>query len=354
MTESKVIVAMSGGVDSAVAAALLKDAGYDVMGVTMRLWVDREEEECRTPSRNIRDAYRVARLLKIPFRILNAEDRFYEGVVVPFINAYASGRTPNPCLACNRRLKFGFLYERAREMGAEFFATGHYVRVRRDEITGKWQLLRGVNAVKDQSYMLYALTQEILPRLRFPLGDKTKAQVRSLAVDFGLPVADKEESQDICFTEDYRDFLSRQNPTFNTPGPILNAEGDQVGEHDGLVNYTIGQRRGLGIGGPEALYVTRLVVAQNAVIVGGRAALGRECLTGHDVNWIAGAPPPEGARVLAAIRYHAAPQPAAVHPLPGGRVEVRFDEAQRRVAPGQGVVFYDEADEVCLGGAIIE
>lgn len=375
---------MSGGVDSSVAAALLVEQGYDVIGVMLRLWAEDppplppslrgrgetyspplagEESGVESPLaglgsnrccslESIHDARGVADKLGIPFYVVNAETPFKRAVVDPFIAGYAAGLTPNPCLACNRQIRFGFLLDYAASLGANFLATGHYARVRRGA-AGRFQLLRGADRAKDQSYVLSVLTQADLARVLFPVGEYTKPEVRALAAARGLPTAGRADSQDLCFVADgdYRRFLADHAPKAVRPGPILDRQGRQLGMHRGLAAYTIGQRSGLGIAAAQPLYVLALDVARNALVVGTAAELGTRWLRTGPVNWIAGGLPAGPLRAQAQIRYRARPAAAWVTPLPDGSAEVAFDAAVRDAAPGQAAVFYD--DEICLGGGII-
>ncbi len=354
--ETTVAVAMSGGVDSSVAAARLVEAGYRVTGVMLRLWVDpfedlnqaRENRCCTFEA--VSDAQRIAERLGIPFRLINVSDLFKEVVVDYFIREYSQGRTPNPCLMCNRRLRFDFMLRYAQEeLDADFLATGHYARLRWTP-TGV-QLLRGADERKDQSYVLSMVPQEALRRLTFPVGEFTKPEVRALARRYGLPVAEKSESQDLCFTSDYRAFLRHWADDAVRPGPILDLSGRELGQHQGLPFYTIGQRKGLGLKAQERLFVVALDRARNAVIVGPAEALGRDRLIARDVNWVNESPHAR-LRVTAKIRYKSADHPATLIPLGENRVEVRFDASVRDITPGQGVAFYQA--ERCLGGGFIE
>jgi tRNA-specific 2-thiouridylase len=347
---------MSGGVDSSVAAARLVEAGYDVRGIMLRLWVDpfddlaqaRENRCCTFEA--VSDAQRIAEQLGIPFQLVDVSQLFRDTVVEYFIREYVSGRTPNPCLVCNRRVRFDYMLRYAqKEMDADFLATGHYARLR--HTPAGVQLLRGADARKDQSYVLSLIPQEALRHLTFPVGELTKPEVRALARRYGLQVAEKSESQDLCFTSDYRSFLQHWAGGSVRPGPILDLSGREIGRHQGLPFYTIGQRKGLGLSSPERLFVIELDVAQNAVIVGPAEALGRNRLTSRDVNWILERPEAP-IRVTAKIRYKSSDHPATVIPLEADRVEVRFDEPLRDITPGQAVVFYQQ--EICLGGGIIE
>lgn len=351
----RVAVALSGGVDSAVAAALLLDQGFEVFGVTMRPWHEPPSGPDVPPLPDPADgAGRAAQVLGIPLHIVDAREPFRQHVVDRFIAEYGAGRTPNPCLYCNRQVKFGFLFEQALALGADRFATGHYARVRLAADGSTWQLLKGVDRGKDQSYVLYVLGQHELSRTLFPLGEWTKLDVRQMAARRGLEAAQTAESQDLCFVcdGDYRRFLQRYAPQAFAPGPILDVNGREIGRHKGLACYTVGQRGGMGIAAPEALYVLRIDAARNALIAGPRRELGSDCLIAGEVNWIAGPPPVEPVAVEAKIRYRARTAPAMVTPLPDGCVRVQFSEPLRDISPGQGVVFYQ--GDVTLGGGIIQ
>ena len=352
---TRVLVALSGGVDSAVAAALLVEQGYEVSGAMLRLWVEGEPDtahanRCCTPEAVNRARY-VAERLGIPFHLINAEAAFKAQVVDYFVAEYAAGRTPNPCIPCNRYVRFGLLLSRALASGARFLATGHYARVRRVE--GHYQLLRGRDSHKDQSYFLHVLTQEQLAHVLFPLGELTKEEVRAIARRRGLPVAEQPESQDLCFLADgdYRRFLAHQAPHLFRPGPIRDTAGRVLGQHQGLAAYTIGQRKGLGIAAPEPLYVLAIDPAENALIVGTAAELGQdECLV-EEMHYVSGETPTATFRAAAQIRYRARPVTVTVTPLPHKKAHVRFIAPQRDITPGQFLVLYD--GEVVLGGGVI-
>ena len=353
---------MSGGVDSAVAAALLCQAGYDVVGVLLRIWPSRRPaavterfDSCCSP-RAADDARAVAAALGIPFYVLDYEAEFDREVIVPFCDDYAAGRTPIPCLACNARLKFGSLLARAQRWGAELVATGHYARVERDGRSGRYLLRRGADPRKDQSYFLYGLRQEQLARARFPVGSYTKAETRRIAAALGMPVAEKPESQEICFVpKDYRDVVRARAASALRPGAIRHVDGRVLGNHAGLADFTVGQRRGLGISAGRPLYVVGLDAASNAVLVGWDRDLWVCEATLERCNYIPFDEPPGPIRVRAKVRYAQAETDATLIPMPGGRAALRFDAPQRAIAPGQAAVCYDvlEPDRVVGGGTIV-
>lgn len=369
VSDEIVAVAMSGGVDSSVAAALLVERGYNVIGLMMRLWGEPHPPPLSPGEvqsgeggggqgrvRGEADARAVCAKLDIPFYLLDFEAEFKTHVVDFFVSGYTRGITPNPCLQCNRLIKFGALLGNARALSASHLATGHYARIR--ERAGKFELLRGVDPNKDQSYALHVLTQKQLAHALFPLGAFAKTQVREMARRFGLPVAEKDESQDVCFIAegDYRDFLHRHASTHLVPGDIVDTHGNVLGRHNGLAFYTIGQRKGLGVAVGEPLYVLALDAARNVVTVGHAEELGRRELVADAVNWIAGDAPRGEIRVAAKIRYRAIEVPATLTPIPSpyqgdGRVRVLFDHPLRDITPGQAVVFYD--GDMCLGGGVI-
>jgi tRNA-specific 2-thiouridylase len=345
---------MSGGVDSSVAAALLVQQGYDVIGMMLRLWSEPGSEHinrCCTPDA-MAQARRVSAQLGIPFYAVDARDVFRNTVVDYFIDGYAQGVTPNPCLVCNRTVRWSFLLDQALSMNAQFMATGHYARLQAAS-NGKIQLMRAVDAHKDQSYVLHLLDQTKLRHALFPLGEYTKPQVRQLARDFGLPVAERPESQDLCFlgADDYRAFLNRIAPQLQQPGQILDQAGNTLGKHQGLANYTIGQRKGLGIASSVPIYVLEKDTAHNALVVGPREALGQLELIAENVNWVSGNPPDGSFRAQVKIRYKAVEAWSQVTLLDSGAVRIRFEESQRDITPGQAAVIYQ--GDICLGGGII-
>jgi len=352
---AKVVVAMSGGVDSSVAAALLKQQGYDVIGMMMRLWSEPGKEEsnrCCTPD-SMAMARRVAAKLDIPFYVVDAKEVFRETVVQYFLDGYAAGGTPNPCLLCNRQIRWTFLLDHALALGADFMATGHYVRKNTTE-DGKHQLLRAVDPSKDQSYVLHVLDQEKLAYALFPVGEYPKPEIRKIAEELDLPVYKRPDSQDLCFLagEDYRNFIQRNAAEMLVPGEIVRRDGQTLGQHSGLANYTIGQRKGLGVQSPVPLYVLRKDASSNTLIVGEADELGTDELVATDVNWMSGEAPGEPFRAEVKIRYTAKEAGAQVMPLAGGQqARVRFDAPQRDVTAGQAAVFY--VDDLLVGGGII-
>lgn len=353
MTQVRVAVAMSGGVDSSVAAAELQRRGYAVFGVTMQLWPCSGDDPMRANTccgaASLGRARAVCGKLGIPHYVLDYEAAFATDVIDDFCAEYARGRTPNPCVRCNRYLKFDRLLKRVREMGADLMATGHYARI--DGDAGDFRLLRARDAAKDQTYFLYTLGQTELAQLVFPVGEMTKPQVRALAAELDLPVSDAPESQDVCFAvgSDYHDFIAAR--LVLEPGDIVDTAGNLLGRHRGLPLYTVGQRHGLGIAAAARLYVVALDVSGNRLVVGGERELLKDSLVAADLVWVSGGPPEPGSRVSARIRYRAADTPVSLS-LDGGRAGVRFASPQRAVAPGQAVVFY--AGERVLGGGIIE
>lgn len=345
-TKGRAVVAMSGGVDSSVAAALLKEQGYDVIGVTMKLFEGRNTSGSCCSLSSVEDARRVASKLGIPFYVLNFKTVFKKEVINDFLSEYSKGRTPNPCVVCNEKIKFDALLKKADELGADFLATGHYARVKRSR-NGRWQLMKGKDPAKDQSYFLYPLMQKALKRTIFPVGGLTKSEVRSLARKFGLKVADKEESQEICFVEGPMSEHFRA-----VPGEIVDSEGRVIGEHKGYQLYTVGQRRGLGIAAKEPYYVKKVLPASNRIVAGKKNEIfGSELFAKH-LNLIAVKDIRRAVRVKAKLRYKNPESAARISPAKGKGMRVEFSRPQFAITPGQSVVFY-KGDTV-LGGGIIE
>lgn len=350
-----VVVAMSGGVDSSVAAALLVEQGYDVTGVMLRLWSEpgcEDSNRCCTPDA-MSSARRVAAKLGIPFYALNSQDLFRNVVVQGFMDGYRSGITPNPCILCNQKIRWGFMFEQAKEMGADFLATGHYAQLRRGS-KGMVELLRGNDQMKDQSYVMSVLPQEKLQQTMFPIGGMPKTEVREHARRFGLPAAERVDSQDLCFLagKDYRSFLKQYVPEVTRPGKIIDIFGNTVGEHEGLAFYTIGQRKGLGIAAPKPLYVVEKNLVTNELIIGEETDLGRNGLTASDMNWISGNAPREPFEAEVKIRYRANFAPASVTPKDDDAISVQFIRPMRDITVGQRIVIYN--GEVVLGGGTIK
>jgi len=353
----RICVAMSGGVDSSVAAAILAEQGYDVIGLSMQLYDQRQGEirfgSCCTLD-DLHDARRAAAAIGVPHYILNFEQQFDHHVISNFVREYAAGRTPIPCVRCNGDLKFTTLLDRARGLDAEFVATGHYARIERDDRTGRARLLRGRDPAKDQSYFLFSLTQGQLARALFPVGGLTKADVRQYARDRHLPVADKPDSHEICFIAqgDRAAFVERRTREVARPGTICDVDGRVLGHHQGVHHFTVGQRKGLGIAVGSPLYVLQLDAAANVVTVGSRERLERTTLEASGVSWVSASAPEAPRRVTAQIRYRHAEAPATVTALEHCRARVEFDKPQIAIAPGQAVVFYD--GEEVIGGGWIE
>ncbi len=349
---ARIVVGMSGGVDSSVGAALLKDQGYDVIGVMLRLWSDSEtENRCCAPDAQL-EARRIAAQLEIPFYVIDAQDAFYKAVVQPFIDGYAAGVTPNPCLNCNRQIRWQYLRSRAAALGAEYIATGHYARIQQSA-DGKFELLKNPDPDKDQSYFLHVLTQDDLSRTVFPLAEHTKPEVRDLAREFGLAVADRPDSQDLCFVGhgNYRDFLRKVDPSTHKPGPIIDLEGTILGEHHGLADYTIGQRKGVGVPGPEPYYVIKKDLTHNALIIGIKNTLGRKIFFVDGINWIDGEDPPALVEADIRIRYKSRAVPGRITPINNIQAKIELLETLPDITPGQAAVFYQ--NKICLGGGII-
>ena len=379
---ARIVVAMSGGVDSSVAAALLKEQGHEVIGMMLRLWsepgtlddegLERVVQNKCCSLESVDDARRVARLLDIPFYLINVEDEFKNTVVDYFYQEYVAGHTPNPCLVCNRHIRFTVLLKRALALDADYLATGHYVRVDDHPMTGKRRLRKAVDPDKDQSYVLSVLNQQQLAHACFPLGGYTKPQVRALAAERDMTVASKAESQEICFVaqNDYRSFITRYAQseglqsganasqggvlTIPRPGPIYDQDGKMLGRHRGLAYYTIGQRKALGLTSQVPLHVLKIDAQENALIVGPAEALDRVSFSVRSMHYLSGETPLEPFEAAVKVRYKASEQPALVTPLQGGRAEVTLLRPQRAITPGQGAVFYGgpDGDEVSCGGII--
>lgn len=354
----RVVVAMSGGVDSSVAAYLMKQAGHDVIGMTMKIWpgeakaAEGQRSCCGTDA--VQDARRVAQILDIPYYVMDMVDTFEQKVIGNFVSEYMAGRTPHPCITCNTDMKFGQLLVKAREVKADKVATGHYARLVLDEATGRYQVFRAGSMEKDQSYALWGLTQEQLSRALFPLGELDKPRVREIAHELGLPVADKPDSQEICFvsTGNYRDFIAGKAPQPG-PGAFVDAAGNTLGEHPGYTHFTIGQRRGLGVAMGDPRYVIQIRPTTNQVVLGTEAELARHTFEVRGVNWLAIGAPAEPVDCLVKIRYNGPPRAGRVVAAGDGRVSVMANEPFRAVTPGQSAVFYAE-DGMVLGGGFIK
>ncbi len=345
---------MSGGVDSSVAAALLKESGGEVIGVTMQVWPAGGDSSGCCGSGAVEDARKVAHRLGIPHYVLNFRGVFARRVIADFCEEYRRGRTPNPCVRCNQYIKFDALLEKARMLGAGYVATGHHARIEKDGSGGRFLLKKGADRQKDQSYFLYVMTQPQLEHTLFPVGHLTKEEVREKARSLKLPVAERPESQDICFIPDnnYARFLREYIPESAQPGPILDEGGNVIGTHRGLMFYTVGQRKGLGIAAPEPRYVIALERARNALVVGSREKAFGDELTASHLNWITLDNPPGPLRVTARIRYRHPGADAVTIPLGRDKIYVKFTRSQWAITPGQAIVFYN--DDTVIGGGTIE
>jgi tRNA-specific 2-thiouridylase len=347
---NKVVVGLSGGVDSSVAAATLHHQGYEVVGLT--LWLMKGKGQCC--SEGMVDAARLCEELSIPHHIVDSREVFQKQIVEYLVNGYGSGITPLPCSQCNKAVKFGPMLQYAStELGIDRIATGHYARITHDPVSDRHQLLRAIDRSKDQSYFLYDLSQELLAHSFFPLGEQTKAETRRIAAEFGLHTAEKPESQDLCLIEAHgsmRGFLEK----YLAPqkGDIIDLSGKVLGQHDGTHNYTIGQRKGIGVAAAQPLYVIGIDAGRNQVIVGDRTAAQNSECTVQQVNWVSVAEPASPIHVEVQIRYRSAAEPATVIPLENNRVKIVFDEPQFSITPGQAAVWYD--GEVLLGGGLID
>lgn len=354
--KTRVVVGMSGGVDSSAAAALLVEQGYDVVGITLKLWpqdcVNRAEDKCCGPQA-VTDARSVSHKLNIPYYLVDEAEEFQKHVINYFAEEYRAGRTPNPCVMCNDRLKFGTLISRAHKLGAEKIATGHFARVEPNADGTRYLLKRGRDPRKDQSYFLFTLKQDQLARTIFPLGELTKSDTREIARECELKTADKEESMEICFVpdKDYGKFLQQSNLVHKHQGDVVDVHGRVLGKHDGIEFYTIGQRKGLGISSPKPIYVIELDAANNRVVVGDDSALDRDTFTVQRCNWIPWETPPASIEATAKIRYNHPGTPATITPLPNGDATVKLHTPQRAITPGQACVFYQ--DDLVLGGGWI-
>ncbi len=352
----RVVCGMSGGVDSSATAALLIDQGYDVIGITLKLWpqdcVNRAEDKCCGPQA-VTDARSVCHKLDIPYYLIDEAAEFQKHVIQYFADEYKAGRTPNPCVMCNQNLKFGRLIDRADQLGADFIATGHFAQVEKSADNSRYLLKRGRDLRKDQSYFLFSLRQDQLARTLFPLGEKTKSDTREVARHCQLKTADKEESMEICFVPDnnYGGFLQQANLVQKHRGEIMDVRGHVLGHHDGIEFYTIGQRRGLGITTPKPVYVVELDAENNRVVVGDETALERDEFTAERCNWHPFDQLEGPIEVMAKIRYNHPGAPATLMPLGQGRVRVKMHTPQRAITPGQAAVFYQ--DDLVVGGGWI-
>jgi len=355
MNSKRVVVAMSGGVDSSVTAALFKDRGFEVIGITMQIWERSEDWGDCGALRGTEDAERVADKLRIPHHVVNLRNTFKEKVIANFCEEYRKGKTPNPCIRCNQYIKFGALLKKAKELGAVYIATGHYARIEYDKDKKRYLLKRGVDHKKDQSYVLYAMAQEQLKHTLMPLGEFAKEKVRQMAEGLDLPVARRPESQNICFIpdDDYGKFVQSYLSEEITPGPILNKKGETIGRHKGIIFYTIGQRKGIGISAKKPLYVTGIDKKTNAIFVGRKKEVYSQELIANKVNFIAIKELKEPLKVEAKIRYLHQATSAIVFPLDKNKVLVKFEKPRWALTPGQAVVFYN-GGTVIGGGTIFK
>ena len=357
--KKRVMIGMSGGVDSSVAAYLLKEQGYDVIGVTMKLWQDDDDELIENEGgccslAAVEDARQVAEKIGIPFYVLNFSEVFKEKVIEPFIDEYLNGRTPNPCIACNKHIKVDDFFNKARQIGCDYVATGLYAKIEKDEETGRYLLKKSVTDKKDQTYALYNLTQEQLEHTLLPIGEFEKERVREIAKEMGMDVHNKPDSQEICFVKDndYAGYVKKHAKRRIDPGFFVDTKGNILGKHNGIVNYTIGQRKGLGIALGKPMFVVDIDPVKNTVVLGDNEDIFNKGLIAKDVNLISIDDIKEPIRVQAKIRYSAKPSNATVTKIGENRIKIEFDEPQRAITKGQSVVMYD-GDKV-VGGGIIE
>jgi tRNA-specific 2-thiouridylase len=360
MNQKRVVVAMSGGVDSSMAAALLKEQGYDVVGVTMNLF-SLPKDYCRSENlksccgwKATEDAHQVAVSLGISHYVVDYRKPFEKSVITDFCEEYAQGRTPNPCIRCNQHIKFDVLLKRMKALEADYLATGHHARIEYDKQNGRYILKKGKDRKKDQSYFLYPMTQKQISRTLMPIGDLTKEEVRKKAQAFGLPVAERPESQEICFIpdNDYAGFLQTRIPEAFHPGPVVDSENRTLARHKGIAHYTIGQRRGMGISAPHPLYVLSILGDKNTIVVGQEKELYKKTLLASELNMISLEKITEPIKVKARIRYKHREAQALVTPMDSQKVRVEFEKSQRAITPGQSVVFYD--GDTVIGGGIID
>lgn len=351
MSKQRVVVAVSGGVDSAVAAALLIEKGYEVVGLTMQLW---ENGSGNCSLKDVADAGKIAHILNIHHHIVSLREPFERYVIDYFISEYKKGRTPNPCAVCNPKIKFGVLLEKAKSLGADFLATGHYAKIRYQNRHQRYHLIRGKEHKKDQSYFLARLSQEALSQTLFPIGGYSKIEIRKMAQRFGLPIAEKKESQEICFIPngDVAGFIEKKEGESFPSGPIKNVKGEIIGEHQGIIRYTVGQRKGVGIAMGERRYVTRIDQSTNTVYIGDDNGLYHDCFEVTDPNWISVSDMQESFDAKVKIRYKHKPAKAVVKPLSKWHLEIKFNRPQRAITPGQLAVFYQK--EQVVGSAWIE
>jgi len=351
-SKKKVMLGMSGGVDSSVAACLLQKEGYEVIGVTMQVWTDTSHDDGCCSLSSVEDARRVANKLGIAYYVFNMKEDFQKYVVEYFIQEYESGRTPNPCIACNRYIKFGSLLNKAKSMDIDYIATGHYAIIEKEN--DRYILKKSVDETKDQSYVLYNLTQEQLSKTIFPLGRYHKSEIREIAKELGLGVASKPDSQEICFVEDndHHRFIKQHSNTDIKVGEFVDLDGNVLGQHEGITKYTIGQRKGIGISFGKPMFVVDIDVENNRVVLGNNEDLLTKELIANDLNWISIDRLDTDMKVMAKIRYKAKEDEAIIKPLDKDNVHVIFEKAQRAVTQGQSIVFYN--DDIVVGGGIIQ